>query len=92
MDFDYATHIMVCDKDGQIVIVSLGATGIEVVDLITVDKTRVFKEIIFKNTDVDILENTSSSKEAVDNAIDAGRIVIAADSLGASKAMLNKAI
>ena len=56
--------------------------------------TRGFKEeeIIFKNTEVDILENTSSSKEAVDNAIDAGRIVIAADSLGASKAMLDKAI
>ena len=56
MDFDYATHIMVCDKDGQIGIVSLESTGIEVVDLITVDKTRVFKEIIFKNTEVDILE------------------------------------
>ena len=92
MDFDYATHIMVCDKDGQIGIVSLESSGIEIVDLITVDKTRVFKEIIFKNTEVDILENTSSSKDAVDNAIDAGRIVIAADSLGASKAMLDKAI
>ena len=76
MDFDYATHIMVSDKDGQIGIVSLESSGIEIVDLITVDKTRVFKEIIFKNTEADILENTSSSKEAVDNAIDAGRICL----------------
>ena len=41
---------------------------------------------------IDILENTSNSMEAVNNAIDAGRITIAADSLGASKAMLDKAI
>ena len=33
MDFDYATHIMVCDKDGLIGIVSMESTGIEVVDL-----------------------------------------------------------
>ena len=92
LDFDYASHVMVSNKDGQIGIVSLDSNGIEIVDLITVDKTRIFKEIIFKNTDVDILENTMSSNEAVNNAIDAGRIITAADSLGASKAMLDKAI
>ena len=92
LDFDYASHIMVTNKDGQIGIVSLDSNGIKIVDLITVDKTRIFKEIIFKNTEVDILENTLSSNEAVNNAIDAGRIITAADSLGASKAMLDKAI
>ena len=92
LDFDYASHIMVSNKDGRIGIVSLDSDGIEVVDLITVDRTRIFKEIIFKNAEIDILENTKNSNEAVNNAIDAGRIIIAADSLGASKIMLEKAI
>ena len=92
LDFDYASHIMVSNKDGRIGIVSLDSDGIEVVDLITVDRTRIFKEIILKNAEIDILENTKNSNEAVNNAIDAGRIIIAADSLGASKIMLEKAI
>jgi alkylation response protein AidB-like acyl-CoA dehydrogenase len=92
IDTDYASHIMLSDRKGQIGIVSLESSGIEMIDLITVDKTRIFKEMSFKNTEIDILEKTIKSKEGISNAIDAGRIVTAADSLGASKAMLDKAI
>jgi len=47
-----------------------------------------------KNTieEQDTLEKTIKSTEGISNAIDAGRIVTAADSLGASKAMLDKAV
>ncbi len=92
LDFDYASHIMVSNKDGQVGIISLDSNGIEIIDLITVDKTRIFKEIIFNNAEIDVLANTRNSNEAVNNAIDAGRVIIAADSLGASKIMLEKAI
>ena len=92
IDSDYATHLMVSDKNGQLGIVSMESSEIEIINLITVDKTRIFQEILFNNAEIDILENTSNSIEAVNNAIDAGRITIAADSLGASKAMLDKAI
>ncbi len=92
IDSDYASHIILSDKRGQIGVVSLDSSGIEVVDLITVDKTRIFKEMSFKNTKIDILENTKASTDAISNALDAGRIVTAADSLGASKAMIDKAI
>ena len=92
IDTDYASHIMLSDSKGQIGIVSLESSGIEMTDLITVDKTRIFKEMSFKNTDIDILEKTIKSSESISNAIDAGRIVTAADSLGASKAMLDKAV
>ena len=92
IDSDYATHLMVSDKNGQLGIVSMESSEIEIINLITVDKTRVFQEILFNNAEIDILESTSNSIEAVNNAIDAGRITIAADSLGASKAMLDKAV
>ena len=41
-------HIMLSDSKGQIGIVSLESSGIEITDLITVDKTRIFKEMSFK--------------------------------------------
>ena len=92
IDTDFASHVMLSDCNGQIVIVSIESEGIEIIDLTTVDKTRTYKEIRFKNTPCEVLESTKTSKEAVETAIDAGRIVIAADSLGASQAMINKAV
>ena len=92
IDNDYATHVMLSDKKGQIGVVNLKSAGIKEVDLTTVDKTRIFREIRFNDTEIDILKNTLNSNDAISNAIDAGRIVTAADSLGASKAMIDKAV
>ena len=41
---------------------------------------------------IEVLEKTKSSSEAIQMSMDAGRIIIAADSLGASQAMINKAV
>ena len=92
LDVDFASHVMLCDKKGQIGLVSLESQGIEIIDLTTVDKTRTYKEMIFKDTPIEILDKTKTSIEAVEMALSAGRIVAAADSLGASQAMINKAV
>ena len=83
---------MLADKTGQIGVVSLDSNGIEIVNLTTVDKTRSYKEMRFKETTIEILEKTKSSTKAIEKALDAGRIINAADSLGASQAMINKAV
>ena len=92
IDCDYATDILVSDASGKIGIVSIEDKNIEIVDLITVDKTRTYKEIKFSNANVEILENTKKNTEAIEKALDAGRIITAADTLGASQAMLDKAV
>ena len=92
IDCDYATDILVSDASGKIGIVSIEDKNIEIVDLITVDKTRTYKEIKFSNASVEILENTKKNTEAIEKALDAGRIITAADTLGASQAMLDKAV
>ena len=92
LDVDFATHVMVSDEEGQIGIVSLDSDGIEMIDLITVDKTRTFTEMYFVDTPIEVLDKTKSSSVAVEMALDAGRIITAADSLGASQAMINKAV
>ena len=92
LDTDYASHVMLCDKEGKIGFVSLDSEGVEIIDLITVDKTRIYKEMNFENTPIEILENTKSSCLAAEMALNAGRIVTAADSLGAAQAMISKAV
>ena len=92
IDNDYATHAMISDKNGQIGVVSLDSSGIKIIDLVTVDKTRTFKEMHFKDTEIDILCKSINSKEAIYKAMNAGRIVAAADSLGASQAMIDRAV
>ena len=92
IDCDYATDVLVSDASGKIGIVSIEDKNIEIVDLITVDKTRTYKEIKFSNAKVEILENTKNSTDGIEKALDAGRIVTAADTLGASQAMLDKAV
>ena len=92
IDCDYATDVLVSDASGKIGIVSIEDKNIEIVDLITVDKTRTYKEIKFSNANVEILANTKNSTDGIEKALDAGRIIIAADTLGASQAMLNKAV
>ncbi len=92
IDCDYATNILVSDASGKIGIVSIEDKNIEIVDLITVDKTRTYKEINFSNANVEILANTKNSTDGIEKALDAGRIITAADTLGASQAMLDKAV
>jgi alkylation response protein AidB-like acyl-CoA dehydrogenase len=92
MDYEYASHVMICDNAGKIGIVCLNSQGIDTIELTTVDKTRTYKEMHFNNTPVEILENSENSSTAINQSIDAGRIILAADSIGASQSMLDKAV
>ncbi len=49
-------------------------------------------EVIFKNASIDVLENSITDIEPTKKSIDAGRIILAADSLGASEALIRKAV
>ncbi len=92
LDARDSSHLIFADKNGIIGVVSSEAEGVEIIGLTTVDKTRSYSEIKLTNVDVDVLEMTLSSIEAVEKSIDAGRIILAADSLGASQTLINKAV
>ena len=92
MDCEFATHILLADEKGQLGIVDLNADGIENLNLTTIDKTRNLKEIVFKDAQIEILSATISDSSIADQVIDAGRIIIAADSIGASQVMIDKAV
>ena len=92
LDANDATHFLLTDEKGQIFVVDAKSENIEIVKLTTVDKTRQYSEVICKNLEAEVLENSSDSVEPIKQAIDAGRIMLAADSLGASQVMIDKAV
>ena len=92
LDANDATHLLLADDKGQIFVVDTKSTNLEIVKLTTVDKTRQYSEVICKNLEAELLENSSDSVEPINQAIDAGRIMLAADSLGASQTMIDKAV
>tara|TARA_Y100001970_G_scaffold258492_1_gene338462 strand:+ start:556 stop:1641 length:1086 start_codon:yes stop_codon:yes gene_type:complete len=92
LDANDATHLLLANEKGQIFVVNAKSKNIEIVKLITVDRTRQYAEVICKNLEAELLENSLNSLEPINQTIDAGRIMLAADSLGASQIMIDKAV
>ena len=92
LDAKEASHLMLSDANGVIGLVSTNSSGVEIVELTAVDKTRSYSEVILNNVDIDVLEQTMSSNDAINKAVDGGRIILAADSIGASQRLIDKAV
>ena len=92
LDAQTATHLLLADGLGQMFIVDAKSLSIEVITLTTVDKTRQYAEIICTDTPAEVLDQSSTSQDHIVKAIDAGRIMLAADTLGASQTMIDQAV
>ena len=92
LDVENSSHLLIADEGGQIGVIDINDKNIKLTELTTVDKTRTYHEIQFEKASVDILEESKTSNQAISRSIDAGRIVLAADSLGASETLLKKAV
>ena len=92
IDGENATHFILSTKSGGMFIVDSSDPGIELIKLTSIDKTRSYYEIILQDAKIDLLEKTASSDEAINKTVDAGRIMLAADTVGASQVMINKSV
>ena len=92
LDSSDASHIMVADKDGKIYIALMDSEGLTKNHLTTVDKTRSFSEVVFKEVEVELLEKSKDTLNPIQKSIDAGRVALAADTVGAAQEMINKAV
>ena len=86
-----ADAYLLADKSGQLFLVDSSSSGITVTELTTVDKTRTSIELVLDKVDAEILPN-SSSKEVIEKVVDAGRLMLAADTVGAAQVMLDKSV
>ena len=92
LDAEKSDFLILANKSGALFIVNSEDKGVTLNKLTTVDKTRNFHEIILNNAEAEILKNTSDNSEIAKKVIDAGRIILAADTVGASEAMVEKAV
>ncbi|MEM6899880.1 MAG: acyl-CoA dehydrogenase family protein [Pseudomonadota bacterium] len=91
LEVDGATHILVSDSAGALHIAPLGA-GISSTALTTIDRTRRFIELTFDGVESELLTGENEPGAAAQRTVALARILLAADTLGASQAMLDKAV
>ena len=86
-----ADAYLLADKSGQLYLVDSSSSGITVTELTTVDKTRTSIELVLDKVDAEMLPN-SSNNEVIEKVLDAGRLMLAADTVGAAQVMLDKSV
>ena len=89
-DFD-ADAFLVASRDGAVFLVDAASAGLTQRDLVTVDRTRRIGELVFDNVSADRLEGDVATG-VLQSVIDHGRVMLAADTLGAAQHMLTAAV
>ena len=92
IDGDQADYFLLANKGGVMFLVDANDKGLEKIKLTSVDKTRSYLELTLNNVAAEVLPNSENDPELAKKVLDAGRIIFAADSLGASETMIEKAV
>jgi alkylation response protein AidB-like acyl-CoA dehydrogenase len=91
LDAGAADVFIVADAKGGLHLVRAGAEGLTRTALTSIDATRSLGELGFANTPAEPLDARDPAP-VLRRMIDAGRVVLAADSLGAGQRMIEKAV
>ncbi|MGB3810326.1 MAG: acyl-CoA dehydrogenase family protein [Parvibaculum sp.] len=91
VDFGAADIFIVADKTGGLHVVKADAKGLTRTQLTTIDLTRSIGELGFDNVEAEALVS-GDAKATLQRVLDAGRIMLAADTLGAGWMMIDKAV
>ncbi len=87
-----ADAYVIADVTGALHLVAGDAEGLDRKKLNTVDRTRSVAEISLDLTSAEVLPGSVENREPLLATIDAGRLMLAADTLGAAQAMLNQSV
>ena len=90
LDGASAEQLIVAAADGSLHLAAVA--DVEVNRLKTIDRTRTVAEVIFNDAPAELLPGSANDREPLLRCIDAGRLILAADTLGAAQTMLDKAI
>ena len=85
-----ATHAIVVDSDGQLHMCVM--EGVTSNPMRTIDRTRAFHELKFEDVEAETLSGENTPGAAANRVVQAGRILLAADTLGACQKMLDDAV
>jgi len=90
LDTGHADFLLVAVGRDGLAVVEAGAAGLSRHRLITTDLTRCFAEVVFDGVEPAALYR--DARRAIDRMLQAGRIALAADQLGACEAMIEQAV
>lgn len=91
IDFGGADFFIVADKTGGLHLVWADAAGLDKTHLTTIDLTRSVGELNFRNVEAEPLQSGDAAA-TLRRMLDAGRVMLAADTLGAGWMMIDKAV
>lgn len=92
LDIAGATHVLVVLPDGRAALTPVDAAGVTSNLKPTLDRTRPLGDVSFAGATAAVLDASNDPVAAARAIGDAGRVMLAADTLGASQAMLDKAV
>ena len=85
-----SSHALVVSSDGQLHICAMDAVVAK--PMRTIDRTRTFHELTFDGVYAETLSGENAPGAAADRVIQIGRLLLAADTLGACQKMLDDAV
>jgi alkylation response protein AidB-like acyl-CoA dehydrogenase len=92
LDGGGATHMLVYLADGRPVLAAANAEGVEAKLVSSLDRTRPLLDVTFEATPAVVLGAANDPLAARTRVLNAGRVMLAADTLGASQSMLDQAL
>jgi alkylation response protein AidB-like acyl-CoA dehydrogenase len=92
MDAGSATHYLIYLRDGSAAVVDANATGVSATMHRSLDRTRPLSDIRFDGAPAVHLDAANDRLAAAHRVLDAGRVMLAADTLGAAQTMLDRAV
>lgn len=90
MDAGAATHYLIYLRDGTAALIQAPAAS--VVHRRSLDRTRPVSDLTFDAAPAEVLQAANDKLAAARRVLDAGRVILAADTLGAAQSMLDKAV
>jgi alkylation response protein AidB-like acyl-CoA dehydrogenase len=87
-----ADMLIVADDTGAMYVVDVTAQGVTVQTLKTIDRTRAVTEVVLDAVEAAVLPGSVDNREPLNKTIDAGRLILAADCLGASQSMVDTSV
>jgi alkylation response protein AidB-like acyl-CoA dehydrogenase len=92
LDAGAATHLLVYLPDGRAAILAADAAGLSIDRRRTLDGTRPLAGAVLDGARAELLDAANDPRAAALQVLDAGRVMLAADTLGSGWTMINKAV
>ena len=92
LDGGGATHVLVYLADGRPALAAVAAEGVRATLVPSLDRTRPLLDVTFEGAPAVVLSAANDPLAARTRVLDAGRVMLAADTLGAAQSMFDQAL